>query len=69
MKVKRGRATTTSRAEDRGEFFFSRHDRNEVFDPMPAEFIHRTKEEMAQLRKRLRAFVSSDNPVQQLLRA
>jgi hypothetical protein len=67
IKVRRGRATAPSGIQDRDETFFISRDLNDVYDPMPAEFVERTKIEMARLRDRLKAVVSSDSPLQALL--
>jgi Glycosyl transferase family 2 len=66
-KAKRGRYNPT--AQPRDEAFFVSRDCNEVFDPMPADFVGRTKDELARLRDRLKRFVPTDSPIQSILRA
>jgi hypothetical protein len=51
----------------RDEAFFASRDLNDVFDPMPADFVARTKDEMARLRERLKRIVSQDNHLDVLL--
>lgn len=66
-KAKRGRHNPT--APPRDEAFFVSRDCNDVFDPMPANFVERTKDELARLRDRLKCFVPTDSPLQSILRA
>jgi hypothetical protein len=66
-KARRGRPDLPDGVQDRDGTFFSSRDRNEVVDPMPAEFINRTKDEMAQLRERLKRHISSDSPLHAFL--
>jgi hypothetical protein len=63
MKVRRGRAGLPPGVSPREEDFFISRDRNEINDPMPADFVRRTKDEMARLRERLKSVVSSGNPL------
>ena len=67
-KVKRGRSDAAPGVEDRDEAFFVSMDRNEAFDPMPADFVSRTKHELRQIREFLTSFVSSDSSLANLLR-
>lgn len=53
---------------NRDEAFFASRDNNDTFDPMPADFVNRTKDELARLRDRLTRFISLDSPVRSLLR-
>lgn len=62
-KIRRGRATVAPGVEDRDEAFFVRRDRNEVSDPMPADFVRRTRDEMERMRKRLKPFVAAEGPL------
>jgi hypothetical protein len=66
---KAGRGRSDVETPRRDDAFFSSRDRNEVFDPMPAEFVARTKDEIVRLRDRLKRVVSDDSPLQELLRA
>jgi hypothetical protein len=66
-KVERGRPDAAPGVADRDEDYFIGRDRNETFDPMPADFIGRTKEEMTHIRERLKSVVSSDSPLAPLL--
>jgi Glycosyl transferase family 2 len=68
-KVKRGRSDAAPGVADRNEAFFVSRDRNETFDPMPADFVDRTKREMTQMREQLLGFVSSASPIARLLHA
>jgi hypothetical protein len=67
IKAKRGRLNST--AQPRDESFFVSRDCNEVFDPMSADFVERTKDELARLRDRLKRFVPTDSPIQSILHA
>lgn len=66
-KAKRGQPTPMALPRD--ETFFVSRDCNEVFDPMPADFVERTKDELDRLRDRLKCFVPADSPIQSILRA
>ena len=66
-KAKRDRAEAT--AQSRDEAFFASRDCNEVFDPMPADFIEGTKDELTRLHDRLRRFILLDGPLPAFLRA
>jgi hypothetical protein len=68
MKVKRGRADAAPGVEDRDQTFFASRDRNETLDPMPADFVGRTKDELVQIRERLKRLVPSDSSLATLLR-
>ncbi len=48
-KARRGRPDVLEGSKTRDDAFFTSRDRNEIVDPMPAEFVERTKIEMAQL--------------------
>jgi hypothetical protein len=67
VKVRRGRVGLPPGILPRDEAFFTRHDRNEINDPMPADFVQRTKDEMTRLRERLKSVVSSGNPINALI--
>ena len=49
-KARRGRAMTDTGRDDE---FFAGHDRNKIFDPMPADLVDRTKQEMTRVRGQL----------------
>jgi hypothetical protein len=66
-KAKRGRHNPA--AQPRDEDFFVSRDCNDVFDPMPANFVKRTKDELTRLRDQLKRFVPTDSPIQSILRA
>jgi hypothetical protein len=66
-KVKRGRSDLPEGVQDRDEAFFASRDCNEAFDPMPVDFVDRTKDELARLRDRLKRVISDDSPLQLLL--
>jgi hypothetical protein len=66
-KARRGRADQPKGVLSRDDAFFASRDRNETFDPMPAEFVQRTKDEMTRMRDRLKAVVVSDSPLQSIL--
>ena len=51
-KARRGRADVGT--VDRDKVFFASRDRNEVLDPMPADFVDRTKTELRRLRDELK---------------
>ena len=68
IKAGRGRSDLLD-DQSRDEAFFVSRDCNEVFDPMPADFVDRTKVEMAHLCDRLEPFISRDSPLQVHLRA
>ena len=53
-KVRKGRPEALPGVDDRGDAFFAHHDRNEVVDPMPADFVERTKVELERLRRELK---------------
>ena len=67
-KAARGDVNSPAGFRHRDEAFFLSRDRNEVFDPMPADFISRTKNEMARLNDRLKRVISDDSPLYALLR-
>ncbi|MBI3702329.1 MAG: glycosyltransferase family 2 protein [Rhizobiales bacterium] len=67
-KAKRGLADQPAGIRTRDEAFFASRDCNEVFDPMPADFVDRTKDELARLRDRLKRFIPLDSPLQTLMR-
>lgn len=67
MKKKRGRPDLAPGIEDRDEPFFLGHDSNETLDPMPDDFVARTKDEMARIRQRLGQIVPPGSPVAKLL--
>ena len=48
-KARRGRADASSGVTVRDEAFFASRDRNEVLDPMPADFVDWTKTELRRL--------------------
>ncbi len=56
VKAARGRVDMHFGIADRDEAFFRSRDRNEVEDPIPAEFVERTKDELARMRDRLKRF-------------
>jgi Glycosyl transferase family 2 len=56
VKAARGRVDMHFGIADRDEAFFRSRDRNEVEDPIPAEFVERTKDELARVRDRLKRF-------------
>jgi hypothetical protein len=63
-KARRGRSDLAKGIQDRDEAFFTSRDSNDTFDPMPAEFVLRTKNEIAQLRDRLKRVIADDSPLQ-----
>jgi len=65
VKARRGHAGPG--LADRNEAFFLSRDCNEILDPMPAEFIERTKHEMTLLRDRLKRQLANDSPLHALL--
>lgn len=69
MKVSRGRPDAAPGVADRDEAFFASRDRNEVFDPMPVEFVVRTRQEMARIVERLKPYVASNGPIAERLHA
>jgi Glycosyl transferase family 2 len=56
VKAARGRVDMHFGIADRDEAFFRSRDRNEVDDPIPAELVERTKDELARVRDRLKRF-------------
>ncbi len=53
-KVRKGRPEALPGTDDRDEAFFAHHDCNEIVDPVPADFIDRTKMELKLLRSELK---------------
>ena len=67
VKARRGRADLPDGVKDRDGEFFAARNTNETYDPMPLDFVARTKGEMAVVRDRLEAVVPSGSPLRTLL--
>jgi hypothetical protein len=68
IKARRGRPDAGRRGVNpRDETFFMSHDSNDVLDPMPEDFVARTKTEMARICALLRNVVPSATPTANLI--
>lgn len=56
-KARRGRADHAPGVGVRDDIFFTSRDRNEVYDPIPNDFVQRTKTELAKIRRQLAGYI------------